>query len=117
VIGTASWISMFRAAGFITIPYGLAKPSRALTVFRGATAERSRGMSWTIDVNRAEQFRQRHSWHAPTAIYQATVEPEALLAFLQRPGEGPPEVIADPQMLTSIRRHGPLHPQRRRQEG
>ena len=84
----------------------------AITVFRGATAERRTGMSWTRDIDRADQFRQRHSWHAPTAVYRAVVMPDAVLALLERRGEGPPEVVVDPQMLTAVEQVGPLHPQR-----
>jgi hypothetical protein len=31
---------------------------------------------------------------------------------LEREGEGPPEVVADPQLLTTNGQFGPLHPQR-----
>jgi hypothetical protein len=40
VIGTGKWVQMFRAAGFLSIPYGLSRPEPAITVFRGATEER-----------------------------------------------------------------------------
>jgi hypothetical protein len=50
-------------------------------------------MSWTTDIDRADQFRQRHSWHAPTAVYRAVVTPDAVLLLLERRGEGPPEVV------------------------
>jgi len=116
VIGSSGWVPMFRAAGFITIPYGIAKPERSVEVFRGATLLRSRAMSWTVDIERAEQFRQRHSWFGPTAIFRATVPPEALLALLERRGEGPPEVVAYPGMLVAFGQHGEIIPQRGRQE-
>jgi hypothetical protein len=87
IIGVGKWVRLFRAAGFLSIPYGLSRPDSAITVFRGATAERRTGMSWTTDVDRADQFRQRHSWHAPTAIYRAVVMPDAVLALLERRGE------------------------------
>lgn len=61
IIGARKWVQMFRAAGFLSIPYGLPAPDRPLTVFRGASLERQSGMSWTPDINRADQFRQRHS--------------------------------------------------------
>jgi hypothetical protein len=102
VIGAAKWTRMFRASGFLSIPYELPRPAIPLTVYRGASAERRAGMSWTEDVERADQFRQRHSWHAPTAIYRTEVSPAAVLARLERPGEGPPEVVVDPAMLTDI---------------
>jgi hypothetical protein len=112
IIGAGNWVRLFRVAGFLSIPYGLPRPDSAITVFRGATAERRAGMSWTTDIDRADQFRQRHSWHAPTAVYRAVVTPDAVLALLERRGEGPPEVVVDPRMLTAVEQVGPLHPQR-----
>jgi hypothetical protein len=116
IIGTGKWVRLFRAAGFFAIPYGLARPAGAVTLYRGASAGRRAGMSWTTDPGRADQFRQRHSWHAPTAVYRAVATPEAVLALLERSGEGPPEVVVDPQMLTHIEQVTPLHPQRYRQD-
>ncbi len=72
-------------------------------------------MSWTLDKSRADQFRQRHSWYAPTAIYRTVVQPAAVLALLERRGESPPEVVLDPQMIRDIAQLGPLHPQRYRE--
>ena len=117
IIGADKWVRLFRAAGFLSIAYGLPRPDRALTVFRGATAERRSGMSWTTDIGRADQFRQRHSWHAPTAIYQTVAAPDAVLALLERRGEGPPEVVVDPRMLAAVEQVGPPHLQRFRQDG
>lgn len=117
VIGAGKWVRLFRAAGFLSIPYGLSRPDSAMTVFRGATAERRSGMSWTTDPGRADQFRQRHSWHAATAIYRTMAAPDAVLALLERRGEGPPEVVVDSRMLTAVEQVGPLHPQRFREDG
>lgn len=115
ILGTAAWVRMFRAAGFLSLPHGLPRPAGPLTIFRGASPERMAGMSWTRDVNRADQFRQRHSWHAPTAIYQTVVSPAAVLALLERRGESPPEVVVDPEMLSGIDQIGDIHPQRFRE--
>jgi hypothetical protein len=112
IVGADKWVRLFRTTGFLAIPYGLSCPSTPIAVFRGATAERRAGMSWTTDIGRADQFRQRHSWHAPTAIYRTVVKPGAVLALLERRGEGPPEVVVDPHMLTGIEQAGPLHSQR-----
>jgi hypothetical protein len=117
IIGAGNWVRLFRVAGFLSIPYGLPRPDSAITVFRGATAERRAGMSWTTDIDRADQFRQRHSWHAPTAVYRAVAMPDVVLALLERRGEGPPEVVVDPRMLTAVEQVGPFHPQRFRQDG
>jgi len=112
ILGTAVWVRMFRAAGSLSIPYGLARPAGPPAVFRGTSAERMASMSWTQDVNHADQFRQRHSWHAPTTIYKTVVSPAAVLALLERRGESPPEVVVDPEMLSGIDQIGDIHPQR-----
>jgi hypothetical protein len=82
VIGADKWVRLFRAAGFLSIPYGLPRPDSVMTLFRDATAERQVGMSWTTDIARADQFRQRQSWYAPTAIYRTVAAPGAVLALL-----------------------------------
>jgi hypothetical protein len=120
IIGAASWVRLFRAAGFLSIPYGLPPPARAVTAFRGASEERRTGMSWTTDISRADQFRQRHSWHAPTAIYQGDLPDghpsDAVLALLERRGEGQ-EVVVDPELLTAVAQVGPVYPRRFPQSG
>jgi hypothetical protein len=35
VIGVGKWVQLFRAAGFLSILYGLLRPDSAMTVFRG----------------------------------------------------------------------------------
>jgi hypothetical protein len=85
-----------------------------LTVYRSASAERMVGMSWSEDISRADQFRQRQAWYVPPAIYRTVVAPAAVLALLERKGESPPEA-ADPKMLTSIEQMEQLHPQRPRE--
>ncbi len=102
VIDAGKWVRLFRAGGFLSIPYGLSRPDSSMAVFRGATAERWAGMSWTTDLGRPDQFRRRHSWHAPTAIYRTVAAPGAVLALLERKGEGPPEVVVDPRMLAAV---------------
>jgi hypothetical protein len=117
IIGAAKWVTMFRAAGFLSIPYGLPSPAGPMTVYRGASVERMAGMSWSEDINRADQFRQRQAWYASTAIYRTVVAPDAVLALLERRGEGPPEVVVDPVMLNGIKQIGQLYPQRLRESG
>ena len=77
-----------------------------MTMFRGATAERLSGMSWTTDVRRADQFRQRHAWHGATAIYRTVAAPDAVLALMERRGEGRSEVVVDPRMLAVVEQVG-----------
>jgi hypothetical protein len=68
-------------------------------------------MSWTTDISRADEFRQRHSWHAPTAIYEVVLTPDAVLALLERRGEGR-EVVVDPETLRVVKQVGPYYAQR-----
>jgi len=87
IIGAAKWIQMFRSAGFLTIPYGLPRPASPLTVYRGASAERMAGMSWTGKIDCADQFRQRQAWYASTAIYRTVVAPGAVRTARTEGGE------------------------------
>ena len=80
------------------------------------TLRASRSVTLT-PASHADQFRRRHSWHATTAVYRTVAAPEAVLALLERKGEGPPEVIVDPRMLAAVEQVRPLHPQRFRQDG
>ncbi len=112
VIGAAAWTRMYRAVGFLSVPYGLLAPAEPMTLYRGASPELKAGMSWTEDVDRADQFRQRHSWYAATAIYRTVVAPGAVLAFIERRGESPPEVVVDPAMLIDIDQMTDLYPMR-----
>jgi hypothetical protein len=89
-------------------PVRVIPAGESLSAFRGATAERRTGVSWTASISRADQFRQRHSWHAPTAIYQTVVTPDAVLELLERRGEGQ-EIVVDPELLTVIDQVGPYH--------
>jgi hypothetical protein len=57
-------------------------------------------MSWETDVEKAGQFGRRHAWHGAAAVYTGVVPLLALLAFLQRPGEGGQEVIIDSRRLS-----------------
>ena len=45
-------------------------------------------MSWADDRRMAAMLGTRHAWYVPAALYEATVMPEAVLAFLGRQGEG-----------------------------
>jgi hypothetical protein len=51
------------------------------------------------------------------ALYRTVAAPDAVLALLERKGEGPPEVVVDPRMLTAVEQARPLHPERFRQDG
>lgn len=102
VIGTQNWVAMFRAAGFVSQPTSLRAPVDTVTIYRGAPEQRSRGMAWSLDINTAEQHRQRCKNLTETALlYTATVQPPAVLALFHSRGEE--EVVVDPQFLIEHR--------------
>lgn len=67
-LGHALWLEMFAATGYVD-DSGIEEweaPPDPLTVYRGASVDRSRGLSWTWDFERAEWFanprRLRGQW-------------------------------------------------------
>jgi hypothetical protein len=95
------WIQIFAQTGFFSFPAGRSQPTAPTTLYRGATTARIRRMSWAEDHDVAKVLGTRHAWHAPAALYSATVEPDAILALLGRPGEGW-TVVVNPAMLGRI---------------
>lgn len=111
-LGEADWLVIFRGAGFFTYPplavrqpdgtrVPLARPSSPVTLYRGSLADRIRRMSWTCERDLAEQLGRRHTPYGAAILYKATVVPGAILAYLERRGEGW-TVVIDPAGLTSI---------------
>jgi hypothetical protein len=60
-------------------------------------------MSWTYERAAAELLRRRHKSYGAAALYQAIVDPDAILAYLERRAEGW-TVVIDPAGLTDIER-------------
>lgn len=100
-LGEAEWINLYNAAGFFSYPDGRTRPSQAVTLYRGATPDRVRRMSWAERPEVAVTLGTRHRWNGPAALYSATVVPGAVLAFLGRQGEGW-TVIVNPEGLSGI---------------
>jgi hypothetical protein len=95
----SDWLSMFRAAGFFCEPSNLMEaPTRSVRLYRVSTEDRSRRMSWTDDEECAPTFGTRHQRHGQAKLYQATVQPEHVLACLRRSDEGL-TVVVDPTDL------------------
>lgn len=109
-VGDAAWIEVFDRAGFFTYPPVTAgRPVSPLTLYRGSTAERLARMSWTADRTTAIQLGARHTRYGRTWLYEATVRPDAVLAYLERRGEGW-TVIINPAGLSRIERREELLP-------
>jgi hypothetical protein len=115
-LSEAGWLEIFRATGFFSYPplavrrsdgstVPLARPNSAVTLYRGSLAHRMRRMSWTSERDLAEQLGRRHTPYGAAVLYKATVAPGAILAYLERRGEGW-TVVVDPAGLTNIERIG-----------
>jgi hypothetical protein len=97
-IGSIRWVEMFRAAGFLLRPTNGTRPVDAVNVYRGATRERTYGMSWTTNQDTAKQFARRHEQIGISHLYRALAPLDAILARFERPGEGQ-EFVLDPEGL------------------
>jgi hypothetical protein len=103
-VSQAAWIKVFDRAGFFTYPpVSTGRPTSPVTLYRGSTAERLTRMSWTADRNMAVELGARHTRYGSTWLYEATVRPDAILAYLERRGEGW-TVIINPTGLSKIKR-------------
>lgn len=110
VLGEVRWITLFRAAGFVSDD-GSARPTEAMTVWRGApTWTEGRGFSWSLSRERAIWFRDRWILRRVTAsIYRTHIVPRQILA-LDRNNRGEAEVVVNPRALRG--RHAPQEEER-----
>lgn len=60
-------------------------------------------MSLAPDRSMAELLGRRHAWHGATDQYKATIAPDAILAYLERRGEGW-TIVVDPAGIGEIER-------------
>jgi hypothetical protein len=95
-----AWIAFFRRAGFCSSPPGLPAPSEPLTVYRGCTAGRRRGMAWTTDLDQARWFARRwlhlDSSVPASEVVTMDVPPGLVLARCEGRGEGSEaEIVVD----------------------
>jgi hypothetical protein len=87
-VSESDWKLVFKSAGFFSYPPGRSRSAVAIEVFRGTTDDRLRRMSWADERDVARQLGRRHAWYGPAALYSATIEPDGVLAYLARAGEG-----------------------------
>jgi hypothetical protein len=110
-VSETAWIEIFESAGFLTYPpVSIGRPASPVTLYRGSTAERLARMSWTAERKMAMELGARHARYGRTWLYEATVRPEAILAYLERRGEGW-TVVINPAELSQIERRDELLPQ------
>jgi hypothetical protein len=108
-VGQDAWVRIFRDVGYTSretsdaefvapIPVD-APPSKPVTVWRGAPlGSGGLGMSWTIDRERARWFAERDAnIGVDSAVYEATVDPDGVLAMFNDRTEH--EVVVDPAYL------------------
>ena len=96
------WLELFRSADY-------PKPPEPLTIYRGATPGRARGMAWTTDLDMARWFasRGKAADPRPAYVYTVTAPPEAVLCVfddVEPDGRAEHEVVVDPRLLPKLRR-------------
>jgi hypothetical protein len=103
-LSTIEWVDLFRTAGFVSDPPDRQRPTEPLTIYRGTTWGRRRGMAWTEDPERAEWFAGRWaSWRTGEGlVFKATIDPAGVLALID--GRKEAEVVIDPACLPPLGR-------------
>jgi hypothetical protein len=113
-LGEKEWLEMFRSAGFFAYPplvvrqadgshVPLERPTAPLTLYRGASPNRMRRMSWSGARHRAVELGMRHAPDGSAMLYRVTVEPSAILAYLgERANTEVWTVVVDPAGLQGI---------------
>jgi hypothetical protein len=104
-LGARDWIGLFREVGYVTDDPSYSKLTEPLTVYRGATWGRRRGMSWTLCRLTAERFAARSLVLGPAYIFTATVPPTGVLAMIREERPGEDEVVVDPAYLPALGRN------------
>lgn len=95
-----TWVELFEEAGYTADGEPAPRPQEPVTVYRGCHPERRFGMSWTTDLERARWFADRDLGRGTGAVYEATVAPGWLLAFIHKNHRGEAEFVVDPVALT-----------------
>ena len=96
------WCALFRLADY-------PKPDGPMTLYRGSTPGRARGMAWTTDADMARWFasRMRGTNPRPAHVYTVNASPESVLAIMDEAdphGRGEHEVVVDPRLLPKVAR-------------
>jgi uncharacterized protein len=97
------WLAMFGATGFVRLGTTKPKPTKPVTVFRGApVSTNGRGFSWTFAFEIAKIYAETRAMSGIAAgVFKTTVPPDAVLAMLREDGvsAGEDEVVVDPRRL------------------
>ena len=80
-LGTEMWTILFEAAGFVTD--GPSLPDGPIRMYRGASPKTARGMSWTVDPDRAAWFANRlRNLGYDGRVWTALAPAAAILGFV-----------------------------------
>ena len=96
--GVRKWVALFRAAAYPV-------PAVPLTIYRGTTRGRRRGMAWTTDLDKAREFADKcvtERGYREAEVVAVVVPPAAVLCHVNEHGEA--EIVIDPSMLPAVRR-------------
>jgi hypothetical protein len=99
-LNAETWRDLFWVAGYTYNGRRRAKPRKPRLLFRGAADDHRHGWSWTENSAQAAAFAERSIRRGnPARVWQATVEPDRLLARITtvRPGEN--EWVVDAEGL------------------
>jgi len=76
------------------------RPAESVTLWRGSKTTLRRRMSWTADRPRAEWFAARYATLGPSAVYQVSAPPDALLCLIgAEQGRGEDEYVINTRGL------------------
>ncbi|WP_372968531.1 hypothetical protein [Microbacterium sp.] len=79
------WVKLFSQFGFITNrPDVVGGPQGTVRLYRAATTEFKRGLSWSDSREYAERYLARRPEAGPHQLYACLVEPDWVLAVVQR---------------------------------
>jgi len=93
------WVDLFRQADYPV-------PSEPVTLYRGSTPGRRRGMAWTTDLDRARWFAsswRANVWQGGCNVYTVTATPDVILCDLDSAcedgGRKESEIVVDSGLL------------------
>jgi hypothetical protein len=95
------WLESFREAGYTRDCEPATRPSKPLQIYRGSTADRRLGLSWTTNRRIARKFAFGLEGRLPRGnVYSAIVEPQHLLARITLRCES--EMVINPGGLHNL---------------
>ncbi len=98
-----NWLHLFKCAGFVSDDVNATMPTDPIRIYRGATPDTMRHMSWTTDISAAEWFRNRlhdQYGYADATVYTTVIKPRHILALIFDRGES--EVVINPIGLKRV---------------